>query len=41
MFAAFQATEGLQIGWYWLSLGLFAAAVRVAGESTVGSSERA
>jgi O-antigen ligase len=32
MFVAFQATEGLQIAWYWCSLGLFAAAVRLARE---------
>jgi O-antigen ligase len=30
MLIAFQATEGLQIAWYWWSLGLFAAALRLA-----------
>jgi hypothetical protein len=29
MLIAFQATEGLQIAWYWWSLGLFAAALRL------------
>jgi hypothetical protein len=32
VFAAFQLTEGLQIAWYWFSLGLFAAALRLAGQ---------
>lgn len=30
MFVAFQATEGFQLAWYWASLGLFAAALRLA-----------
>jgi hypothetical protein len=32
MFIAFLATEGLQLAWYWLSFGLFAAATRLAGD---------
>jgi O-antigen ligase len=32
MFVAFQATEGFQLAWYWAVLGLYAAAVRLAGE---------
>ena len=32
MFVAFQATEGFQLSWYWIVLGLYAAAVRLAGE---------
>jgi len=30
MFVAFLATEGLQLAWYWCTIGLFAALVRVA-----------
>lgn len=40
MFVAFQATEGFQIAWYWIALGLFAAAVRLATDrqrSAVGA----
>lgn len=29
MFIAFQATEGLQLAWYWFAVGLFAAALAV------------
>jgi len=29
MFLAFMMTEGLQIAWYWCSLGLWAAALRI------------
>lgn len=32
MFVAFQATEGFQLSWYWIVLGLYAAAVRLAHE---------
>ncbi len=32
MFVAFQATEGFQLAWYWIVLGLYAAAVRLAHE---------
>ncbi|MEZ4570743.1 MAG: O-antigen ligase family protein [Thermomicrobiales bacterium] len=32
MFVAFQATEGFQLAWYWIVLGLYAAAVRLAVE---------
>lgn len=32
MFVAFLATEGLQLAWYWCSLGLFAALVRIAAQ---------
>jgi hypothetical protein len=29
MFVAFLATEGLQLAWYWCTLGLFAALARL------------
>jgi hypothetical protein len=32
MFIAFLATEGLQLAWYWLAFGLFAASTRLACE---------
>lgn len=34
MFVAFLATEGLQLAWYWCTLGLFAALVRITSEQT-------
>ncbi len=34
MFIAFQATEGIQLGWYWCSLGILAAATVLSREQT-------
>lgn len=41
MFVAFQATEGLQLAWYWFAVGLFAAALEVSRRQRASVTESA
>lgn len=40
MFIAFQATEGLQLAWYWFAVGLFAAAITAGRRERLASADR-